>query len=302
MSFSIDQSLSLMIPRVFPKWTDEQKIIDIFHQQQLGRVYKVSIIRMPDSKKRSFPIYQAFIYFSAWYENTIAHNFQQRILGSRAQARVVYDDPWYWVVFENKKRCLSNNDKRIMRLGYQTYVAEQYMLEQDERIRKLEDILQKFPEVPTSEAGTSEAATRSEGSSEPHLSWNNLSDAFVMDTLGEELNLTETAINVAEAALYEESSPMDISFNSTEGSSWQKTQLEAAAVDVLWAELTLTETAMNVAESALMETDEEAELNLTETAISVAESAMDDEDRDDYYPPEEEFYRGYWKREEDYDY
>jgi hypothetical protein len=262
---SVDQSLSLMIPRVFPKWIDEQKIIDIFHQQQLGRVYKVSIIRVPDSKKRSIPIYQAFIYFSAWYENTIAYNFQQRIYGPKAQARVVYDDPWYWVVFENTKRRLSNNDKRIMRLGYQAYLQEQAAAEQEQRIRYLEDMLQKFPAVPTSEAAseavtseavTSEAVTSEAVTSEAHLSWNNLSESFAMDTLGQELNLTETALSVAEAALYEET-PMDISFNSAETGnvpswlSYQQTQLEAAAAELFGEEMALTETAMSVAEAAL---------------------------------------------------
>lgn len=260
-----------MIPRVFPHWTDEQKIIDIFHQQQLGRVYKVSIVRAPDSKKRSFPIYQAFIYFSAWYENTIAYNFQQRIYGAKAQARVVYDDPWYWVVFENTKRRLSNNDKRIMRLGYQAYLQEQASAEQEQRIRHLEDMLQKFPAVPTSEAATSEAATSETATSEAatsgaaiseaaiseaHLSWNNLSESFAMDTLGQELNLTETALSVAEAALYEES-PMDISFNGVETGnvpswlSYQQTQLEAAATELLGEEMALTEIALSVAEAAL---------------------------------------------------
>ena len=255
---SVNQSLSLMIPRVFPQWIDEQKIIDIFHQQQIGRVYKVSIIRAPDSKKRSIPIYQAFIYFSAWYETEIAYNFQQRIYGPKAQARVVYDDPWYWVVFENTKRRLSNNDKRIMRLGYQAYLQEQASAEQEERIRYLEDMLQKFPAVPTSGAGTSGAASgaASEAASEPHLSWNNLSESFAMNTLGQELSLTETALSVAEAALYEVS-PMDISFNSAETGnvpswiSFQQTQLEAAAAELFGEEMALTETAMSVAEAAL---------------------------------------------------
>ena len=130
--------------------------------------------------------------------------------------------------------------------------------------------------------------------------WNNLTDTFVMDTLGAELNLTETAMNVAEAALYEDVSPMDISFNSISaewsesgnGPSWlsyQQTQLEATAMEVLGAELDLTETAMNVAERALMETDEEAEVNLTETANSVAEAALYDEEIcDNYYTSDEE--------------
>ncbi len=290
-----------MIPRVFPQWIDEQTIIDIFHQQHLGRVYKVSIIRVPESKKRSFPIYKAIIYFSAWYDNTIAYNFQQRIFGAKKQARVVYDDPWYWVVFENTTRRLSNNDKRMIRLGYQAYLNEQASAEQEERIQRLEDMLQKFPEVPARSEGSGT------GKSEPHLMWNNISDAFVMDTLGAELSLTETAMNVAEAALYEDVSPMDISFNSISaewsesgnGPAWlshQQTQLEATAMELLGTEMDLTDTAINVAERALMETDEEAELNLTETAKRVAEAALYEHESS-----EEEFYRGYYQ-DQDYDY
>jgi len=267
MSFQVNQALSLMIPRVFPNWTDEQVIVDIFHKQHIGRVYKVSIIRMPDSKKRSYPIYQAFVYFSAWYETEIAYNFQQRIYGPSAQARVVYDDPWYWVAFENTKRRLSNNDKRIMRLGYQAYVQEKASFEQEERIRRLEDLLQKFPDVPkaSSEADPSEAdpseadSSEADAMSESRLNWY-LSEDFVMNTLGQELNLTETAISVAEAALEN----MDISDNIIQpGQNWysapwlsyQQTQLETAAAEVLGAELALTETAISVAEAALSPMD-----------------------------------------------
>jgi hypothetical protein len=257
MSFQVNQALSLMIPRVFPQWIDEQVIVDIFHQQHIGRVYKVSIIRMPDSKKRSYPIYQAFIYFSAWYDNEIAYNFQQRIYGPKAQARIVYDDPWYWVAFENTKRRLSNNDKRIMRLGYQAYVQEQANVEQEQRIRRLEDLLQKFPDVPKASGADTSGADASGTDAESRLNWY-LTEDFAMNTLGQELNLTETAINVAEAVLED----MDISGNdvsslapanwySAPWLSYQQTQLEAAAAEVLGAELDLTETAISVAEAAL---------------------------------------------------
>jgi len=280
MSSRIDQSLSLMIPRVFPQWIDEEKIIDIFHQQNLGRVYKVSIIRMPGSKKRSYPIYQAFIYFTAWYDTEVAYNFQQRIFGPRAQARVVYDDPWFWVAFENKKRRLSNNDKRMIRIGYQLYLNDMETLAQDERIRRLENItIEQFPNVPkrtpmperpvptptSTPSPIFKRPTKPLPSpppqSEPHVNWY-LSDEFVMDTLGAELNLTETAMNVAESAL-EENCSMDISDNyvqnwyNAEWSSFYENQLSAAATEILGAELALTETAMSVAESALQEYDED---------------------------------------------
>jgi len=185
MQRNVSQSLSLMIPRVFPQYVDEQKIIDIFHKQQLGRVYKVSIIRMPDSKKRAYPIYQAFVYFSAWYDNDIAYNFQQRIFGPNAQARIVYDDPWYWVAFENTKKRLSNNDKRMIRLGYQAYLSEQVIRDQNVRIQTLEN----YCKIETTFNEEWRYAQK-----------NNESDA-ANSILGDELELTDTAIGVAESVL-----------------------------------------------------------------------------------------------------
>jgi len=274
MSFPIDQTLSLLIPRVFPQWTDEQVIIDIFHQQRIGRVYKVNVIRVPDSKKRSYPIYQAFVYFTAWYDTEIAYNFQQRIYGPKQQARVVYDDPWYWVAFENKKRGLSNNDKRLIRIGYQAYVNDNRIEDLTDRICALETlktpvisavdawqtteswpIADSWSEVPTMQEPKAKSLlnanavpfappVKAKAKAEARLSYKNLSEAFVMNRLGAELNLTETA----------------------------------------W----------NAAERALMETDEvqEAELNLTETARSVAEHALQEHESED-----DEFYR-----EDYYDY
>ena len=42
-----------------------------------------------------------YIHFHRWYDNDIAINFQKKILGPNKQAKLVYDDPWYWIVFEN---------------------------------------------------------------------------------------------------------------------------------------------------------------------------------------------------------
>ena len=145
MEFKMDQKLSLIIPRVFPQWVDEETIIRVFHDQNIGRVYKVSIVRLPDSRKRNYPIYKAYVYFSAWYENEITYNFQQRIL--RGEARVVYDDPWHWVVFKNNEKRLSKNDLRIMRLGNQMYHLNNYTQTLENRIISLEDIQNQREEM-----------------------------------------------------------------------------------------------------------------------------------------------------------
>ena len=143
----INQQLSLVIPRVFPNWVDEAKIIKIFREQQIGIISKVSIVRMPSGTGPSgtgpietgekHSIYKAYLYFSVWFENIIATNFQKRIYGKDKQARVVYDDPWYWTVFENTERLkLSKNDKRLMRLSAEMYKNTLFVQSQQEEIAR----------------------------------------------------------------------------------------------------------------------------------------------------------------------
>ena len=142
--YNIDQSLSLTIPRVFPKWVDEKKIVKVFHTQNIGLIYRVRIYQVPNEKDQNktaqnktgqnktgqnktaqnkigrYPIYKAVIYFSHWYENEIARNFQQRLF-EKNEARVVYDDPWFWTIFKNENPKLSKKDKRVIRVSQELY-------------------------------------------------------------------------------------------------------------------------------------------------------------------------------------
>jgi hypothetical protein len=149
----INQHLSLVIPRVFPQWVDEEKIVKIFREQQIGIISKVSIVRMPMEKgpvekDRKYPIYKAYLYFSVWFEGIIAQNFQKRIYGKDKQARVVYDDPWFWTVFENTERVkLSKADKRLMRLSAEIYKNTLFVqAQQEELARELAEQKQKLAE------------------------------------------------------------------------------------------------------------------------------------------------------------
>jgi hypothetical protein len=156
-------------------------------------------------------------------------------------------------------------------------------------------MLQKFPDVPKPSTTTSEAPIKSE----PHLTWNNLSESFAMNTIGQELYLTETAISVAEAALCEEVSPMDISFNDVceagnDSSSWlsyQQSQLEAAATEVLGVELALAEIALNVAEAALENEYKDYFEDAKNDRQDKREEQMDEEYYSDYNnnQPEEDY-------------
>ena len=189
----INQGLSLVIPRIFPQWIDEETIIRIFDKQQIGRIGKVSIVRKPDEPGyRNYPIYKAYLHFSVWYENEIAYNFQQRIYGPKKQARVVYDDPWFWVVFENTNPHLSLTDQRILRMDARMYHTEC-------RINQLEEQQQQ-----QAQQQQQQEQQQQEQAQPPIENPFILTQEFAMRTLGDELELTETAMRVADMVLWNE--------------------------------------------------------------------------------------------------
>lgn len=120
----IHQNLSIMITNVFPNCDDEETIIRAFHEQQIGKVFKVSITRMSFGKNKKKPVYKAIVHFSVWYDTKNAYNLQQRIFNEK-KVRVVYNGTWFWNVFENKSSRLSNTDKRSMRIAADIYKIQQ---------------------------------------------------------------------------------------------------------------------------------------------------------------------------------
>ena len=147
----INQRLSLVIPRVFPQWVDEAKIIKIFRDQKLGEIFKVNIVRTNEmgthENGRNHPIYKAYLYFSVWFESIIVQNFQDRIYGKYKQARVVYDDPWFWTVFKNTERVkLSKADKRMMRISLETYKEDERLTRTIREMKKNREFLEEQQE------------------------------------------------------------------------------------------------------------------------------------------------------------
>ena len=143
----VNQHLSLVIPRIFPKWVDEAKIIKIFREQKLGEIFKVSIVRMPNKKGCKYPIYKAYVYFSVWFESIVTQNFQDRIYSKKRQARVIYDDPWYWTVFENTEHVrLSNADKRMKRISLEMYKEDARLTRTIREMKKNREFLEEQQE------------------------------------------------------------------------------------------------------------------------------------------------------------
>jgi len=95
---SINQNLSLFIPHMFPNIT-EDRIASIFNTYSIGFVSRVDFVGKTDKNGKFYNA--AYVHFDAWFNNSAVENFQERVLNPNKEARIVYDDPWYWIVLEN---------------------------------------------------------------------------------------------------------------------------------------------------------------------------------------------------------
>jgi hypothetical protein len=103
------QNISLYIPHVFSN-ISSKKICDVFDFQGIGDIQKVVLISKKDRNGRTYNA--AYIHFKEWYDNIASRNFQERVLDKSKEARIVYDEPWYWIVLENNTRKFKPGDRK----------------------------------------------------------------------------------------------------------------------------------------------------------------------------------------------
>lgn len=106
------ENMSVYIPHVFPN-ISEQRIRAIFDKLNIGKVSNMDFVAKFDRNGRTYNA--VYIHFYYWHNTPAAINLQKRILDPAQEARIVYDDPWYWVLLENtgKKHVVNGRKKRI---------------------------------------------------------------------------------------------------------------------------------------------------------------------------------------------
>jgi hypothetical protein len=123
-------NLSLFIPFVFSN-ISEQRIVHIFRKLLLGEVSYVDFVSKIDRYGKQYK--SAYIHFSYWHQNIAAFNFQQRVIDPELEAKLVYDEPWHWIVFENtSEKVVVNGRKRCIDLGGVNAISRQPEPEQSE--------------------------------------------------------------------------------------------------------------------------------------------------------------------------
>jgi hypothetical protein len=97
----VTQKFDLFVPNMFPNITGEY-VVEVFRKLDIGEVRHVDF---NFKKDRNGKLYKsAHIFMHRWFNCETAIDLQNKILTATFQkpARVVYNDPYNWVLLENK--------------------------------------------------------------------------------------------------------------------------------------------------------------------------------------------------------
>tara|TARA_Y100000992_G_scaffold146188_1_gene97266 strand:+ start:272 stop:907 length:636 start_codon:yes stop_codon:yes gene_type:complete len=131
----ISQKLSIYIPHVFANITKE-RIVDVFSKQSIGEVERIDFV--PKKGKDGREYHMAFIHMKSWYDNDCVSNLQSRILDKTTDARIVYDDPWYWNLYEN----VNPRSASELKMEEQIHLLNKTVSTQSDRIDKMDAFTQ----------------------------------------------------------------------------------------------------------------------------------------------------------------
>lgn len=114
------KNISLYIPHVFANYSKDD-IARVFNDF-IGSVKTVDLVVKRGKDGKTFNA--AYIHFRSWHNTIATQNFQERVLDPNQEARIVYDDPWYWICLENKSRKVAPNQRKIrLDIGEQSTTA-----------------------------------------------------------------------------------------------------------------------------------------------------------------------------------
>lgn len=117
------KNISLYIPHIFANFSKEY-VAKVFEDNEIGQVKNIDFVSKIGHDGK--PFNAAYIHFDHWNNNISAHNFQDRVIDQNKEARIMYEDPWFWIVLENKARkFISGNRKQCIDLGDSKSISSQ---------------------------------------------------------------------------------------------------------------------------------------------------------------------------------
>lgn len=101
---NINQNLSLYIRGITLEYANEAFIYNLFKNLNIGEV-ESAYFRQTGAIE-----YDTIIYMKQWYSNCMVETLQEKIQNPHEDARLVYNDPDYWVLYENNTVMYSELD------------------------------------------------------------------------------------------------------------------------------------------------------------------------------------------------
>lgn len=96
LRINMNNSMSLYIPHVFSNISRERITKAVEH---LGTVRSIDLVGKTGKDGKRYNA--AYIHFENWHDSVVTRNFQERLTTGDRKARIIYDDPWFWIVLEN---------------------------------------------------------------------------------------------------------------------------------------------------------------------------------------------------------
>jgi len=103
-------NISLYIPHIFENFS-KKDVTEVFEFLKIGKVNNIDFIAKVGKDGKNYN--SAYIHFDYWYNNKVSINFHKRVLNPEKEARIVYEDPWYWIVLENKGNKVTPGQRKI---------------------------------------------------------------------------------------------------------------------------------------------------------------------------------------------
>jgi len=99
---------------------------------------KVSHIDLISKMSNNGKVYNsAYIHFEYWYDSIATNNLKSKLQEGK-ETKLVYDDPWHWIVLENKSRkYISGERKQRINLNLDKEELEKGEIKEKEVIQQL---------------------------------------------------------------------------------------------------------------------------------------------------------------------
>jgi hypothetical protein len=104
----MSHNISIYIPYVHISCT-EQEIKNVFKTLLIGEVERVDFIVKNNNLANYF---MCFVHFKEVFDNQATNNIIQK-LENGEEARIVYNDPYYWALYKNKNPSSNNLEEKL---------------------------------------------------------------------------------------------------------------------------------------------------------------------------------------------